>query len=63
MLQEEEEEEEEEEEPPHLHCFSIQGEPYVSIFPHTEKGEQSGRSASESWTDTLSLIWCRGAQW
>ncbi len=29
------------------HCFSIQGEAYVSSFPHTEYGEQTGKSDSE----------------
>ena len=34
--------------PGHLHCFSIQGAPYVSTFPHTARGEHTGSEESES---------------
>ena len=35
--------------PGHLHCFSRKGAPYVSNLLHTENGEQTGRSVSDSW--------------
>ena len=45
--------------PGHLHCFSIQGDPYVSTLPQTEKGEHTGKSASlsckKSYSKTLML--------